>query len=50
MIQENEVARLRPELVKFAMQRLRNREQAEDAVQETFDAAAERRRPGIRAA
>jgi RNA polymerase sigma-70 factor (ECF subfamily) len=36
-----ELARLRPQLMSFALRRLRNREQAEDAVQETLLAALE---------
>jgi len=36
-----ELARLRPRLLKFAMQRLRDREMAEDAVQEALLAALE---------
>jgi len=36
-----ELGRLRPKLLSFAMRRLRNREQAEDAVQETLLAALE---------
>ncbi|MGH8631314.1 MAG: sigma-70 family RNA polymerase sigma factor [Burkholderiales bacterium] len=35
------LARLRPQLLRFAMLRLRNRDQAEDAVQETLLAALE---------
>ena len=37
----DEFGRLRPQLLSFAMRRLRNREQAEDAVQETLVAALE---------
>lgn len=37
----NDLARLRPQLLGFAMRRLRNRELAEDAVQETLVAAME---------
>jgi RNA polymerase sigma-70 factor, ECF subfamily len=36
-----ELGRFRPQLMSFALRRLRNREQAEDAVQETFLAALE---------
>lgn len=36
-----ELARWRPQLLAFALRRLRNREQAEDAVQETLVAALE---------
>jgi len=36
-----ELGRLRPRLLRFALQRLRDREQAEDAVQETLLAALE---------
>src|SRR5919106_6579407 len=36
-----ELGRFRPQLVSFAMRRLRNRDQAEDAVQETLLAALE---------
>src|SRR5688500_12166633 len=36
-----ELGRFRPQLLSFAMRRLRNRDQAEDAVQETLLAAVE---------
>jgi RNA polymerase sigma-70 factor (ECF subfamily) len=40
-IRVHELARLRPQLLRFAMLRLRNRDHAEDAVQETLLAALE---------
>jgi len=41
MNQENALAQLRPQLLRFAMLRLGNRDLAEDAVQETLLAAIE---------
>lgn len=43
MSSTQELAKLRPQLVRFAMRRLRNRHQAEDAVQEALLAALEGR-------